>query len=140
MLSIFRNGRRSEVSAVISKRDESRVASLRPDAEPQERREAAVTSLGLRMVALDDMARQQFGVDRDAVGVLVTAVDPSSEAAEKGFRAGDVIVSVGNKEVRTPADVEASMRDAQAAGRDSALFLVATRQGQRFVALRVKRG
>jgi serine protease Do len=140
--AIFRRGQRSEVSAVIAKRDDRQVAAL-PQNAPAEQgaaRESTVPSLGLRMMTVDEATRQRFNLERDAMGVLVTGVDPSSEAAEKGFRPGDVIVSVGNREVRTPADVERGMRDAASAGRDSALFLVSTRQGQRFVALRVRQG
>ena len=36
-------------------------------------------------------------------GVVVTKVDPDSDAADKGLEPGDVVVSVGNKPVHTPA-------------------------------------
>ena len=67
---------------------------------------------------------------------VITNVDPNSEAAEKGFRPGDVIVSVGNKNVRAPADIEQGITEAKRANRESVLFLVVGRGGQRYVALK----
>jgi len=73
-------------------------------------------------------------------GVVVSSVDPNSEAAEKGFRPGDVIVSVGNKNVRQAAEIEQGVTEARRANRDSVLFLVAGRGGQRYVALKTPQG
>jgi serine protease Do len=139
--AVYRGGQHITVSAEITRREEQQQASIQQNVPQQgaNRESTAVASLGMKMVGLDEETRRQFGINSDRVGVLITAVDPNSEAADKGFRPGYVIVSVGNKDVRTPADVEQGMRDAQSAGRDSALFLVATEQGQRYVALRVGR-
>ena len=46
-------------------------------------------------------------------GVAVTEVDPSGLAAEKGLAAGDIILDVSNKLVRTPADVQNAISRAQ---------------------------
>ena len=40
-----------------------------------------------------------------ARGVIVTAVDPSSDAAEEGLQRGDLIMSVNRQPVTTPAQV-----------------------------------
>ena len=53
----------------------------------------------------------------NVTGVVITKVDPNSDAAEKGFRPGDVIVQVGNKNVRAPADIEPGVTEASAAAR-----------------------
>ena len=39
-------------------------------------------------------------------GVLITKVDPDSDAADKGLQPGDVVMSVSNRNVRTPQDVQ----------------------------------
>ena len=56
--------------------------------------------------------------------MIVTAVDPNSDAAEQGFQRGDLIISVNNQLVTTPAQVIAAVDAARKAGRSSVLLLV----------------
>lgn len=64
----------------------------------------------------------------------------NSEAADKGFHPGDVIVGIGNKNVRNPADIEQGVAEAKKSGRETVLLLVAGDQGQHYVALKVAKG
>jgi serine protease Do len=84
--------------------------------------------------------RQQFELRNNVNGVVVSAVDPDSEAARKGVNAGDVIKRVGQTNVHLPSDVARAVDDARKAGRDSVLMLLANEQGDRFVALRLAQG
>ena len=68
-------------------------------------------------------------------GVAVTNVDPTSEAAEKGLKAGDVIIEVGGKPVTSPAAVSEGVRDAKSKGRKAVLMQVRSDRQSRFVAL-----
>jgi serine protease Do len=45
--------------------------------------------------------------------VVVTSVDPASPAAQHGFREGDVILEVGEKNVANPADVREALSSAR---------------------------
>jgi serine protease Do len=65
--------------------------------------------LGVTLAALTDQLASYFGVND---GVLVSAVQAGSPAAQAGIRAGDVITAIGGRSVRTPADVAASVRTA----------------------------
>jgi serine protease Do len=56
--------------------------------------------------------------------VLITAVDPNANAAEQGLQRGDLIVSVNNQPVTTPAQVIAMVDAARKAGRTSVLLLI----------------
>jgi len=96
--------------------------------------------LGMELSQLTAETRERFNVDSKVSGVVVTSVDPNSEAADKGFRTGDVIVGIGNRNVRMPADVEQAIADARKAGRDNVLLLVAGDQGQHYVALKISKG
>jgi serine protease Do len=51
-------------------------------------------------------------------------VDPNSNAGEQGLQRGDLIVSVNNQLVTTPAQVIAAVDASRKAGRSSALLLV----------------
>ena len=85
--------------------------------------------------------RQQQNIPADVKGVIVTEVDPNSDAAEKGLAAGNVIMRAGGKDVAAPADIVRAAAEAKTAGRDTVLLLVAEQRGQqrgqRFVALKV---
>jgi serine protease Do len=142
---ILRDGQKYTLNATIAKRDEVQLASadrpVGPDhGDRAQNREATTNALGLGLATLTDQAREQFNLDGKTHGVVVSSVDPNSEAADKGFRPGDVIVGIGNHNVRTPADVEQGVADARKAGRETVLLLVAGDQGQHYVALKVAKG
>jgi serine protease Do len=85
--------------------------------------------LGLTLAPAKDV--QGAGED----GVAVTEVDPSSEAADKGLKAGDVILDVGGKSVSHPSDVSDGIRKAKAKGRKAVLMQVRSNRRTRYVAL-----
>ena len=65
-------------------------------------------------------------------------VDPGSPAAERELRAGDVIVEVQQQRVSTPQEVQARLEQLRKQNRPTALLLIETAQGQRFVPLRLR--
>ncbi|MBN9268689.1 MAG: PDZ domain-containing protein, partial [Mesorhizobium sp.] len=73
-------------------------------------------------------------------GLVVTDVDPDSQAADRGIQPGDVITSVNSAEVSTPDDVTKAMSDAVKAGRKAVLMQITRDDSNRFVALPVGKG
>lgn len=71
-------------------------------------------------------------------GVVIRAVKPASQAAEKGLRPGDIIVEVAGDPVESLSDVTRDIADAKERDRKSVLLLVRSDEGQRFVALRLQ--
>ena len=139
--TVLRNGSTRSLTATISKRDDKQLASNQQERPTPSANAAPVgTALGLKLSAITPELRSQFNVDEDVHGVMVASVDPNSDAAEKGLRAGDVIVSVGNHAVAGPADITRGVKEAQDAKRDSVLMLIAGQQGQRFVAVKIGKG
>jgi serine protease Do len=67
--------------------------------------EAAPTRLGLAVQPLTPATARQAGV-RARAGVLVTAVEPESQAASAGIQRGDVILEVEGQPVKTVEDFE----------------------------------
>jgi serine protease Do len=65
--------------------------------------------LGVSVVELTDQLRAFFGVE-DGKGALVATVEADSPAAKAGIRAGDVVVSVGERSVSSAMDVIAALR------------------------------
>ena len=101
--------------------------------EPQEPAEKDV--LGLTITAMTEELREQLGLGSSASGLVVQGVDETTEAFEKGLRAGDVITEAGQERVETIADLEARIEAAREAGRKSLLLLVRRDGDPRFVAL-----
>ena len=74
----------------------------------------------------------------DGKGVVVTDVDPDSDAADRGLQAGDVITSVNSHEVRMRLTSPRRWRMPQ--GRPQGVLIQVTRDdNSRFVALPIAR-
>jgi serine protease Do len=80
-------------------------------------------ALGLSLQALTPELGRAANLPATARGVIITAVEPSSDAAEKGLQRGDLIVSVNRQPVTTPAQVLAAVEVARRSGRTSVLLL-----------------
>jgi serine protease Do len=96
---------------------------------------AVKSALGMDFQGLNDDARKKFAI-KDGVkgGVVVTKVDPSSNAAEKRIQPGEIIVEVNQKAVNSPADLVSTIKALKSDGKKSALLLVSSATGDvRFV-------
>ena len=76
----------------------------------------------------------------DEQGVVVTNVNPGGPAAERGMRAGDVILEAAGKAVNEPVDVRAAVDQARSAGKQSVLMRIKSDKSTRFVAMPVATG
>jgi serine protease Do len=88
--------------------------------------------LGLKLAKLHAAARAASGLSEDAAGVLV--VEATGDAAE-WLSPGDVILSVDNQAVASPADVVERVAAAEASERKAVLVLVSRQGEQRFATL-----
>ncbi|WP_160009497.1 DegQ family serine endoprotease [Rhizobium sp. 18055] len=92
--------------------------------------------LGLSLSALSAETRKTFGIGESVDGVLVADVTPGSLAAEKGLKAGDVIVEVAQEFMRSPDAVVAKVQSLKQEGRRNAQMMIASANGDlRFVAV-----
>lgn len=69
--------------------------------------------LGVRLESLTDQLADYFGVG-DRGGALVASVVEGSPAETAGLRAGDVVVSFGDRDVEDVGDLMAAVREAEA--------------------------
>ncbi|PWJ85307.1 serine protease Do [Pseudaminobacter salicylatoxidans] len=109
-----------------------------PSSEKQASTEAPATPED-QADALADLGLTVTGAD-DGKGLVVTAVDPNSDAADRGIQAGDVITSVNSAEVKSAGDITQAMADAAKAGRKAVLVQVTRDDASRFVTLPVSNG
>jgi serine protease Do len=103
-LRLLRDGSEREVSAHLEEMPtETAKAASEPDA----------SETGMDGVSVEDVSARsarQLGLAPDAAGVVVTAVDPASQAAANGLRRGDVILEVNRKAVRNTAEFEQALK------------------------------
>jgi serine protease Do len=94
-------------------------------------------ALGMEFSTLTEELRQKYTIKNSiAAGVVITNVDPNSNAAEKHVQPGDVLMEINQEAVKEPADIAKKIEALKSGGKKSALLLVANRQGEvRFVAL-----
>ena len=96
-----------------------------------------VQVLGLSLSNLTPDLRERYALAEDAAGVVVTDVAAKSQAAEKGVRAGDVIVEVAQEDVKNASQINDLVAEAKKQGRKSVLLLVDRQGDLRFVALKI---
>ncbi len=138
-LSIVRYGEKREVDMKLGTfPNGKKLASLeddKPDTSGQQMKD-----LGL---SLAPAAKFPGAGDE---GVVITEVDPSSDAADKGLKPGDVILQVAGVTVSDPADVAEGVKKAMANAKtasetDTVKVLMQVKSGDqtRFVALSLKK-
>jgi serine protease Do len=147
-VEVLRNGETVELSATLGKRPSEQELreqqeTFDPDSDdpmdPDDVDDLVGEKLGLQVIALTPRIAGRMGVDEDTKGLVIGAVDPSSDAGRKGLRRGDIILSANYKEVAAVEDLRAQIESAQADGRE-ALFLRIQRRGNpaRFIAVRLR--
>ncbi|MCU0625312.1 MAG: PDZ domain-containing protein [Gemmatimonadaceae bacterium] len=87
---------------------------------------------GAVLVTIDDDLEEILGTDE---GALVLRVAPGTPAADAGLRAGDVIVRVDDRDVRTPRDVRRRMATTAERGSRSMALVVMRKGAKRAVTL-----
>ncbi len=131
-LSLIRDGRERTVDVELGRRAQDQAVARRPGSGPA--RGSAAGDLGLELDDLNAATRERYGFDADVAGAIVTRVLPGSEAAARGIRPGDVIVSVDRQPTGDADEVAAALTAARDADQ-GALVLVRRGDSQRFVAL-----
>ena len=102
---------------------------------------ATVKLLGMTIAPLTEELRAKYSIDAAMKGAVVTEVEATGPASEKRIAPGDVITEAGEKAVAQPSDVEARVKDAEKAGKNSVLLLVSKggKQGEMsFIAVKLK--
>ncbi len=137
-VKIWRDGRERTLRVAVGQLDEDVLAQTPfGNSEPQRTNETELSDLGMTLGQLTAAARERYGLDDDAKGVLVLAVEADSPAAGR-VRRGDVIVEVGQRKVTSPDDLESKLSARAKQGKEPVLLLV-NRGGQlTFVAFKIE--
>ena len=131
---VLREGKEMTLAVTLGRREDAEVepipAAAAPTPEP-----AQAEVLGMTLMSLTDELAQGLGMKAGDTGLVVSKVDPASEAFAKGLRDGDVITQAGQQNVVTLKDLDARVTEAKDGGRKSLLLLIRRGGDPRFVAL-----
>ncbi|MDU9004853.1 Do family serine endopeptidase [Sedimentitalea todarodis] len=134
---VFRDGATKTILVTLGRREEAEgavpAAVTKPDSEMQEEE-----VLGMTITVLTPKLREELGVDDGLTGLVVMDIEETSEAFEKGLRAGDLITEVGQQKVTSVEQMDEQITAAREAGRKSLLLLVRRGGDPRFVALNIE--
>jgi serine protease Do len=140
-IDLIRDGAPLRLTATVGKRpsEEELARSFDPskpsendpfaNGKPQASHGIVEQALGLSTLPLSPQIARELGATDAVHGLVVNAVDASSDAGAKGLQRGDIITSVNDRPITTVGELEAAVRSAQAAHR-AAVLLQVVRQGK----------
>jgi len=139
-MEILREGKPMTLQVTVAERPTGDgLTGGQPEQQPkQEQAPGEKTSqhLGLGLQPLTAEVRQRLGLGADVTGVVISSVNPASDAAAKGLRPGDVLLAINQKRVSTPTEAAALVEAARNAGRDAVVLLV--QRGEDVIHLGIK--
>lgn len=150
-VDIIREGKKQQLNVVVGKRppdDQLQQRSFDPDEEqaypdkPSDNAngpdQAIRQSLGLIVEPLTTDIARAIGIDPSIKGLVIGRVSGAADAAQKGLRRGDVIVSANRQPVPSIKALSDAVAAAKVDGR-SAILLQVTRRGVEptFIAVRL---
>jgi len=143
-VELVRGGKRMTVTAEIGQRppedelaafaqgqgdddDNFGPGSQAPNQSQQQSQQMSQQLLGLSVTELTPNIARQLGVGEDVKGIVITAVDQSTDAGSKGLRRGDVILQANGSPTLSEADLGKVANAAKTAGRNAVLLQVLRR-------------
>jgi serine protease Do len=147
-VEVLREGSRANINVTLGKRPseaelQAQAQTFDPDAEePMEPGTSDSTieqKLGMQVTPMTAAIARSLGVPADTKGVVIAAVDPNSDAARKGLRRGDIILSANYQPTATVEELLAQITAATTEKREALLLRIQRRtQPPAFVAVRIR--
>ncbi|MBS3650781.1 DegQ family serine endoprotease [Pseudaminobacter sp. 19-2017] len=127
-VTLWRDGKSQNVQMTLGELPETQQQASTDRNQQQKAEPSSLADLGLTVAPADD-----------GKGLVVTDVDPQSDAADRGIQPGDIITSVNSREVNGAQDITSALADAEKSGRKAVLMQITRDNGSRFVALPIAR-
>ena len=124
-LTVWRNGQTSELHTNVGEAPQNpHIASTEEDQSGDQSGEERSSALGMHFSALTDDLRRELHVGRGVHGVVITGIDNGSFADTLGLSRGDVLVSINQEPIKSPADAAQHLNDIAKSPNKSALLLL----------------
>jgi serine protease Do len=140
---VWRGGKKVALKVTLGELEDEGVETASADTSQKDSGTGGaveVGDIGVQVAAVSKGTRERFGLPDDAKGVVISGVKNGGPAAEKGIRAGDILVEVNQEPVTAPLQVKAKVDEAKKAGRKSVMLLVQGQGGARFVVVKLGGG
>ncbi len=135
---VLRDGSQKTLKVTLGRRETAENTGDTETSEQETPEAVEKEILGLTVTRLTDAMRSELGAADGTTGLVVTGVDETSAAYEKGLRAGDILTEASQQKLTSVADLEDRIAEAQEAGRKSLLLLVRRGSEPRFVAINIE--
>jgi serine protease Do len=135
-VELLRDGKKLAVNVTLGKRPteaelQQQSQTFDPDSEepiaPGTSDGTIEEKLGLQVIPMTAQIARSLGVPAETKGVVIGAVDPNSDAARKGLRRGDIILSANYQDVASVEALLAQVKAATTEGREAILLRVQRR-------------
>lgn len=136
-VTVWRRDGERQMRVTVGELEAEQMAAAPPTDTPREAQPSDMESLGLALGTITPELRTRFSLDEATKGVVITEVKEGSGSAEKGLKAGDVIVEVDQEEVSTPSDVVEKVDRAKSEGYRVVTLLVFRQGDFQWVAVRI---
>jgi serine protease Do len=133
---LWRDGKEVTVQTVLAERPaDAQLASTDTPKPTDLTKPTDISGLGLKVAPVSQDLKDKFQLQDGQKGVVITDVSPNTPAAERGLKAGDVIMEVQQGEVASPDDVQKQVDAARKSDRKFVLMLIQREGGVQYVPL-----
>ena len=134
-VELVRNGRDMTVQVTLGELEKAELVGLVGNEEQDKgpSKSESFDKLGFTVENLTASLAEEFGLDPETTGVIVTEVAEGGPASAKGLAVGNIIKRFGQRRVEDAADLAKSVADTLEAGRAGVLLLVENEGRERFI-------
>lgn len=128
-LQVVREGQKESLTVKLDERPDSADGSAEPSRKSGKKSKGIdiLDDLGLEVAPLNSALRRHYHLDPKAEGLIVVAVEADSPANRAGLQKGDLLRQVNGRTVRTPEDLEKTLR------KKKPVVLMIEREGSTFI-------
>ena len=138
-LNVWRKGKQVALKVKVVELKEEAPALI-AKASPEETRpseKVELADVGITVTTVNERVRKRYGLQEDAVGLLVLNVDDDSDADSKGIHQGDVIDEIQQMPIQNADDAKKAIAKAKQDKRKSILLRVISGKKVGFVGIKL---
>jgi serine protease Do len=123
-LTVLRDGKSRDLHATVAEWPRQSWEHFDAPVGPVKVALTVPTDLGIKVAKLSSATRASLNMDPKDPAVLITAVQPGTDAAWHGVAEGDALLRVQDRDIGSPADFKAALDTDRRLGRNFVLVLV----------------